>query len=55
MNTDKENNVAHSKFVFDNFEEAIKNPKFTFKEPDFNEDGEINMYWELVEIKGEDK
>lgn len=46
----KENNIAHSKYVLDNFEELIKSPKYTFKEPEYNEDGEVNMYWDFEEL-----
>ena len=45
-----ENNVAHSKYVLGNFEELIKSPKYTFKEPEYNEDGEVNMYWDFEEL-----
>lgn len=42
-------NVAHSKYHFENFEDAIKSQKYTFNIPDYDEDGEINMYFELIE------
>lgn len=46
----KESNISHSKYVLGNFEELIKSPKYTFKEPEYNNEGEINMYWEFEEI-----
>lgn len=49
----KEKDVTSSKYVLDNFEELIKTPKYTFKEPEYDEDGQINMYWEFEEIQEE--
>ena len=46
----QENNITHSKYVLGNFEELIKSPKYTFKEPEYNEDGEVNMYWDFEEL-----
>lgn len=42
-------NVAYSKYHFENFEDAIKSPKYTFKIPDYDEDGKIDMHLELIE------
>ena len=41
--------ISKSKFTLDNFEELIKNPKYKFKEPEFNDDGQVNMFWEFEE------
>ena len=45
----REREVAHSKYHFENFEEAIKSPKYTFKIPDYDEDGDFDMHLELIE------
>ena len=45
------NKVAHSKYHFENFEEAIKSPKYTFKIPEYDEDGNFDMHLELIEAE----
>ena len=45
----KVSSVAHSKYHFENFEDAIKSPKYTFKIPDCDENGEFDMHLELIE------
>jgi len=47
-NRPRESEVAHSKYCFENFEDAIKSPKYTFKIPD-DEDGDFDLHLELVE------